>query len=76
MKKIACILFVFSSLSLFGNENIIKELESRISDCENSKELLTDSSDIYTHYYILGKQSAYHECVELLLKEKSLIGKK
>lgn len=71
MKKIACILFVFSSLSLFANQNVIQELEIRISDCEHSKQLLTDSSDIYTQYYVLGKQAAYHECIDLLLKNKN-----
>lgn len=70
MKKILCIIFVFCAVSLSANEDIIEELKFRISDSEHSKELLTDASDIYSYYYQLGKQAAYHECIDIILKSK------
>lgn len=60
-------------------EKFHKMLDEEIWKIESFKKLLTDSSDIYTYYYMMGKEAAImearraiEECeVRLLLSQQS-----
>lgn len=70
MRRLLFFIFpsLFISSSLIADEaknqkiEILQEwIHVKILECKTFKKNLTDPSDIYTHYMIYGKQTAYEE---------------
>lgn len=53
-------------MKLSAEESLEEWLYTQISEYEDSFSLLQDHSDIYSAYYILGKQIAYRDVIEKL----------
>lgn len=62
-----------SGLNAHQGEKLKEWLHEEISQYEAYKTGLTDSSDIYTAYYVCGKQEAYREVLKKL-EENSWTG--
>jgi len=65
MKSILIILACFFISSVHA-ESLEEWLYTQIAEYEKCFSQLNDSSDVYTHYYILGKQMAYRDVIEKL----------
>lgn len=61
-----CLCFSAAYCTEIDKDKFLKMSDEHIWKIEEFKKLLTDSSDIYTYYYMIGKEAAIMECRAML----------